>query len=141
MVEIHTHLAIDSALVGSPLRCQPGFAECSLTTTEAMAADRRGLVHGGFIFGLADYAAMLAVGDPLVVLGAAEVRFLAPVEVGDVVTAHASEHTDTTSVSSSKRRMVEVVATVNKRDVFHGTFTCFVLAEHVLDSVGQKEDA
>jgi acyl-coenzyme A thioesterase PaaI-like protein len=44
-----------------------------------MAADQRGLVHGGFTFGLADYAAMVAVNDPNVVLGAAEVRFLAPV--------------------------------------------------------------
>ncbi len=106
-----------------------------------MAADHRGLVHGGFIFGLADYAAMLAIDDPLVVLGAAEVRFLAPVQVGDVVTAHACEHTKISSARSSKRRMVEVIATVKKRDVFHGTFTCFVLTEHVLDTLEPREDA
>lgn len=34
-------------------------------------------------FGLADYAAMLAVNEPTVVLGKAEVRFLKPVKVGE----------------------------------------------------------
>ena len=33
------------------------------------------------MFGAADYAAMLAVNDPNVVLGNAELRFVAPVEV------------------------------------------------------------
>jgi acyl-coenzyme A thioesterase PaaI-like protein len=48
-----------------------------------MAVDDRGLVHGGFVFGLADHAAMLAVNDPNVVLGAASTRFLKPVRVGE----------------------------------------------------------
>jgi acyl-coenzyme A thioesterase PaaI-like protein len=48
-----------------------------------MVVDAHGLVHGGFVFGLADYAAMLAVNDPNVVLGAAEARFLKPVRRGD----------------------------------------------------------
>jgi acyl-coenzyme A thioesterase PaaI-like protein len=54
-----------------------------------MAADDRGLVHGGFVFGLADHAAMLAVNDPFVVLGSAEVRFLRPVVVGERLVAEA----------------------------------------------------
>lgn len=32
-----------------------------------MAADEYRLVHGGFIFGLADYAVMLAINEPTVV--------------------------------------------------------------------------
>ena len=60
-----------------------------MTTTNAMAADDIGLVHGGFIFGMADYAAMLAVNDPNVVLGAADVKFLKPVSVQETVVAEA----------------------------------------------------
>ncbi len=60
-----------------------------------MAADERGLVHGGFVFGLADYAAMLAVNHPNVVLASAEVRFLKPVVVGERLVAEAwVEETD-----------------------------------------------
>jgi acyl-coenzyme A thioesterase PaaI-like protein len=93
-----------------------------------MRTDARGLVHGGFVFGLADHAAMLAVNDPFVVLGSADVRFVAPVKVGDVVTAHAR-----VTESKGKKRVVEVHAEVAGKDVLTGTMTAFVLEKHVLD--------
>lgn len=98
-----------------------------LVTVPEMAADERGLVHGGFVFGAADYAAMLAVNDPHVVLGAAEVRFLEPVEVGDSLVLEAR----TESVEGRKHR-VEVMARRGEESVMTGTFTCFVLDRHVL---------
>ena len=98
-----------------------------LTTTEPMAADDSGLTHGGFIFGLADYAAMIAVNHPNVVLGAAEVKFLKPVRTGETVTAAA----DTVSVAG-KKHIVEVAVTRGDTTVFSGTFTCFALDAHVL---------
>jgi len=93
-----------------------------------MVADDRGLVHGGFVFGLADYAAMLAVNDPNVVLGAADVRFVAPVRVGEVVRVVA-----TRSAVKGRKHTVETKASVGDREVFTGTFTTFVLDKHVLD--------
>jgi acyl-coenzyme A thioesterase PaaI-like protein len=54
-----------------------------------MAADDHGLIHGGFVFGLADYAAMLAINHPNVVLGACEMRFLKPLLVGQTLVAEA----------------------------------------------------
>lgn len=50
-----------------------------------MKVDSHGLIHGGFLFGAADYASMLAVNDPNVVLASAEVRFLRPLKSGDTV--------------------------------------------------------
>ena len=93
-----------------------------------MAADEQGLVHGGFVFGLADYAAMLAVNDPFVVLGAAACRFLRPVRVGDTVRAVAD-----VVETQGKKQEVRVVARRGDEDVFEGTFTCFVLTKHVLE--------
>jgi len=43
-----------------------------------MAVDQMGLVHGGFTFGAADFAAMAAVNDPNVVLVSSECRFFKP---------------------------------------------------------------
>ena len=63
-MEPNTHLGINSALCGEVIELTDGGATAQLTTTAAMAADDQGLVHGGFVFGLADYAAMLAVNDP-----------------------------------------------------------------------------
>jgi acyl-coenzyme A thioesterase PaaI-like protein len=93
-----------------------------------MAADARGLVHGGFVFGVADYAAMLAVNHPNVVLGAAEVRLTAPVQVGQEVIAQAVrvEH-------RGRRHTLEVTARVGEREVFKGTMTAFALDQHVFD--------
>lgn len=124
----NTHLRIDAALVGAPVSLAEGRAAARLVTTEVMAADARGLVHGGFVFGLADYAAMLAVNDPNVVLGAADTRFLAPVRVGEVVTAEAER-----AEVKGRKHVVRVTARVDERVVFEGTFTTFVLDGHVLD--------
>ena len=88
-----THLAIDRRLCGEPLdpgETAAGTARVGLTTVPEMAADAAGLVHGGFVFGLADHAAMLAVNHPNVVLGSAAVRFLRPVAVGERLVAEAT---------------------------------------------------
>ena len=58
----NTHLAIDHSLCGAPQDLSEGHATARLETTAAMAVDVQGLVHGGFVFGLADHAAMLGGG-------------------------------------------------------------------------------
>ena len=123
-----THTAIDPSLCGAPVSLAPGRAVVRLTPSPAMAVDARGLVHGGFVFGLADYAARLAVNDPFVVLGAAEVRFLAPASVGETLEAEAVAETD-----AGRKRRVAVTVRRGETDVFRGAFTCFVLDKHVLD--------
>ena len=128
MIEPATHLAISGRLVGEPLTLDEGTASARLMTSSEMAADERGLVHGGFVFGLADYAAMLAVNDPLVVLGGADVRFTSPVAVGDEVVASAR-----IVETKGKKRRVEVRARVGDREVLSGTLNAFVLDEHVLE--------
>jgi acyl-coenzyme A thioesterase PaaI-like protein len=95
--------------------------------TQAMAADERGLVHGGFVFGAADYAAMLAINDPNVVLGSADVRFVAPVRVGEIVVCEARR-----TGGEGRRHVVDVVCRVGERVVLRGTFATFVLDQHVL---------
>jgi acyl-coenzyme A thioesterase PaaI-like protein len=129
MTQPNTHLGIDKELCGAPVELSAGRAVTRFTAVQRMSADDRGLVHGGFIFGLADYAAMLAVNDPNVVLGAADTRFLAPVRVGDVVVATAA-----VTAEKGKKRVVEASAAVGDKTVFTATFTTFVLEQHVLDS-------
>ena len=132
-MEARTHLDADPRLCGRPLDLAEGRAQVALDTIDSMVVDRQGLVHGGFVFGLADYAAMLAVNDPNVVLGAAATRFLKPVRRGDQVIATAE-----VIEANGKKREVQVAARVGNRRVFEGTFTCFVLEHHVLEGVGSK---
>jgi uncharacterized protein (TIGR00369 family) len=123
----NTHLSINSRLCGEPIELGDGTARARFVATSEMAADDRGLVHGGFVFGLADYAAMLAVNDPFVVLGSSEIRFLAPVKVGDEVIASA-----TRKEIAGKKHVIAVSAKVGDKEVLAGTMTAFVLPNHVL---------
>jgi len=140
--DVRTHLGIDRRLVGEPLAVGEGWARAALATLPEMAADASGLVHGGFVFGLADYAAMLAVNHPLVVLAGAEVRFLKPVAAGERLLAEAR-----LAESTGRRRRVEVEVRRRPEDgenaeaaenaenaeaVFSGTFHCAVPDRHVL---------
>ena len=126
-MEIITHQAIDPHLCGRPVEVKQGYSHVKLDTSQVMAADRSGLVHGGFIFGLADYAAMIAVNHPNVVLGAADVKFLKPVRVGDQVAAKAR-----VEEVQGKKQWVAVSVSAGEETIFQGMFTCFVLEKHVL---------
>ncbi len=124
---LKTHLAIDKSLCGEVVELREGYAKVRLVTTQQMAADERGLVHGGFTFGAADFAAMAAINDPNVVLVAAQVRFLAPVVVGDVVECEAIAQ------NKEKKAEVAVTAKVGDKEVMSGVFTTYTLEKHVLD--------
>ena len=126
-MELNTHLNINTSLCGKVTKVDTNYAEVLLHTTQQMAADVQGLVHGGFIFGAADYAAMSAVNDPYVVLGSSSSKFIAPVKVGDAVLCKAMVVSE-----KGKKKVVDVEAFVNEKLVFEGSFTTFVLAQHVL---------
>jgi len=130
-----THLQADPTWCGKLIELGDGRAVVALDTAKAMTVDAHGLVHGGFVFGLADYAAMLAVNDPFVVLGSARSRFIRPVRLGERVVANA-----VVTARDGRKQEVEVDAAVGGTRVFEGVFTCFVLERHVLDRSGSKND-
>ena len=92
-----------------------------------MVVDESGLIHGGFVFGLADYAAMVAVNDPNVVLGSADVKFMLPVKLGDELMAEASINT-----KEGTKAEVEVQIWRGPDEIFYGNFTCITPNKPVL---------
>jgi len=130
-LEIRTHNKISGVLVGIPIEVVDGSkAIVELTTTPEMEADDSGLTHGGFTFGLADYAAMLAVNHPNVVLGSAQTKFLIPVKTCDKMRAEAIVK-NTDGIKSE----VNVDVTVDGKKVFTGIFQCYSLEKHVLNKI------
>jgi acyl-coenzyme A thioesterase PaaI-like protein len=128
-METRTHEKIAQRLCGEPVELEAGRARVVLETVPEMAADARGLVHGGFTFGLADYAAMLAVNEPTVVLASAQTKFLGPVVLGDRVEAEAVvERTE------GRKRWVKVVVRRAGTPVLEGEFLAVVPAKHLLDA-------
>ena len=123
-----THQAINRTLCGDILELRPDGSLIELHLIDGMQADSTGLVHGGFVFGAADHAAMQAVNHPNVVLGSAEVRFTKPCRVGETLRFEA--HADT---GEGRKRKVSVVGrNAAGEEVFSGTFVCFVMERHVL---------
>lgn len=127
-MEIKTHKKINQSLSGTPLELSEGKALVKLKTDERMVADEKGLIHGGFIFSLADYAAMLAVNEETVVLAKAEVKFVKPVKLGDEILATAE-----VKEIEGKKRKVYVEVKRGEDLVFLGEFLCVVPERHVLD--------
>lgn len=128
-MQLNTHLNINTSLCGKVIKLQENYAEVLLHTTQQMSADVQGLVHGGFVFGATDYAAMSAVNDPYVVLGSSSSKFVAPVRVGDVVVCKARVINE-----KGKKKVIDVQAFVSEKLVYEGSFTTFVLDAHVLES-------
>ncbi|MBJ2175835.1 hypothetical protein JBL43_16395 [Aureibaculum sp. A20] len=125
----NTHLLASKKLVGSVISITKNNAKVSLQITKEMVVDTFNLAHGSFTFGLADYAAMVAINEPTVVLGKADTKYLKPVVLNDELTAIA-EVTETIG----KKVTVLVQVTNQKNEfVFEGNFTCFVLEKHILE--------
>ncbi len=126
-VFIQTHERINQDLCGEVIKLEQGYVELRLTTTPEMVADDVGLIHGGFIFSSADYAAMLAVNERNVVLVASECQFLSPVKFHDEINFVARvRHKE------GRKRNVHVEAFVLDIKVFEGEFKTVITERHVL---------
>jgi len=124
---IRTHKLASKEWVGEVVEVGDNYAVVKLKTREEMKVDEFGLVHGGFTFGAADLAAMLAVNEETVVLYKAEVRFTAPVKVGEEIVAKAK-----VVEADGRKRKVEVEAWTDKK-VLEGVMFCYVPERHVLE--------
>ena len=127
-MDIQTHKLIDMELCGKPVHLEEGLSRVEMNTTDKMRVDDSGLVHGGFVFGLADYAAMIAVNNPNVVLGGADVKFLKPIRVNESITAEAK-----VIQKQGREQNVQVSVIRGNEKVFEGEFICFVLDKYVID--------
>ena len=126
-VFIQTHERVNQDLNGEVIIMEAGYVEVRLVTTSEMVADDIGLIHGGFIFSSADYAAMLAVNERNVVLVASDCQFLSPVKFHDVVNVVAKvRHKE------GRKRNVHVEAFVLDIKVFEGEFKTVITEKHVL---------
>jgi len=126
-MELKTHLKFNPKF-GRVVEITETGAKVVLETTEDMAVDEEGLVHGGFTFGAADFCAMASVNEPYVVLvKATNCEFMAPVKVKDIV-----EFTGEILMKEKRKVEVKVTGTLKDIKVFEGIFSCVVLDSHVL---------
>lgn len=124
---LNTHEKIDNDFCGRIEKVEKGHLELSLKTIPEMLADEQGLIHSGFIFSAADYAAMAAVNEKNVVLVGTNCQFLSPVRLGDIV-----QFIATVRHKEGRKRNVNVTGHVLDIKVFDGEFKTVVTDRHVL---------
>jgi len=122
-----THMKVNTNYSGEVVKIDPGYARVVLDTVEIMRADEVGMVHGGFIFSAADFAAMAAVNEPNVILASCSCMFFSPVRIGDQVRFEAEEHQ-----KEGRKRTVNVKGYVYDIKVFEGEFKTIITDRHVL---------
>jgi acyl-CoA thioesterase len=132
---LETHLLINKYLCGELTKLEKGYAEVTLTTEDEMIVDEMGLIHGGFVFGAADFAAMAAVNEKNVVLVASNCQFLAPAKKGDIVLVKAKVRQ-----KEGRKRNVSVQAYVKNIKIFDGEFMTVITEKHVLKLKLYDED-
>lgn len=124
--DLKTHAKIRSNLCGTILKLATGYSKTTLITTKEMILDDLGLVHSGFIFGAADYAAAVAVNEPNVVIIGSRSKFLAPARIDDLIEFEAKAKFEDT-----RKREIKVSGFINEIKVYEGIFQAVVLEQHI----------
>lgn len=73
-------------VIGELLELYQNKAIVKFAPSERMIMDESKMIHTGFVFNAASFAAMAAINKKYSVLIAADVKFLAPIELGHEVT-------------------------------------------------------
>lgn len=107
---------IDSSICGELLVLSKNKAEVSFVPKESMICDDK-IIHSGFIFGAASYAAMCAINKKNSLIITSETKFFAPVELGQEVLFRA-----VALQSEGKKCEVKVEGLLLDIKIFEGIF-------------------
>ena len=140
-LEIYSKLRIPkklrSSFSGDIIELEEGYVKTQFEATDEMVFDEEGVIHEGFIFGAANFAVKAAINDPNVVLVTSNIKFLAPIEMGNTVEFEAK-----VVHKYARKREVNVVGTVSDVKVFEGLFLTVILDQHILSLklIRERED-
>lgn len=126
-VTLQAYERFDPEVCGELEELEKNRAVVRLETTRKMSVDKEGLVHGGYIFSAANFAAMAAINNKFAVLIGSDVKFLAPLENGNVIDFEAR-----VLQSETKKREIKVTGSVMDIKVFEGLFYVAIFDKHVL---------
>ncbi len=125
--DLKTHKKVRSTLSGNIIHMEKGHAKTTLQTTKEMSVDDLGLIHSGFIFGAAEYAAVVSINEENLVIIGAKSKFLAPAKNGDLI-----EFEAIAKFEDARKREIKVTGSINEIKIFDGIFQAIILEKHIL---------
>ena len=124
--DLKTHNKIRENLCGTIIKLNTGYSKTTLQTTKEMTLDDLGLIHSGFIFGAADYAAAVAVNEQNLIIIGSRSSFLAPAKIDDLIEFEAKA-----KFEDSRKREIKVTGYINEIKIYEGIFHAVVLEKHI----------
>jgi len=126
--QLKTSPLINRSIVGYLEEVMEGEAIIRLNCTEDMVADQKGLIHTGFMFSSANYAALLAVNEPNAITIVSKVNFLLPAVLNDeiIFKSHAMQ-------TESRKRIVKVDGFIRDNKIFEAEFSIVIMERHILN--------
>ena len=109
--------SMPSNIVGELVELYRNKAVVRFRPNERMIMDESKMIHAGFVFNAASFAAMAAINKKYSVLIASDVKFLAPIELGHEITFKAQA-----IQSDTKKCEVKVVGFLLDIKIFDSLF-------------------
>ncbi|MDO7252434.1 PaaI family thioesterase [Helicobacter cappadocius] len=107
---------IDTSLCGELTSLSKNSAQSVFIPKESMISDEN-MIHNGFVFNAASYAALCAINRKNSIIIGSEVKFFAPIELGHEIIFQANA-----IQSESKKTEVKVEGFLLDIKIFDGTF-------------------
>ncbi|MDR0665246.1 MAG: PaaI family thioesterase [Helicobacteraceae bacterium] len=126
-LDLRTYNLINQVMCGYVEDIKDGYAKTRFIAVEDMSVDKRGLIHSGFVFSAANFAAAAAVNKSNVITATARCNFLAPLKIGDEVVFEANS-----LQTATRKRTVTVTGAIGKIKVFDGEFSLVITERHAL---------
>lgn len=127
--DLVTHSKIKANFSGNLTELKKGQSKVALQTTNDMVVDEFGLIHSGFIFGSAEYAAVAAINEENIVIIGCRSKFFAPAKLGDIIEFEAKGRFE-----EARKREIKVIGKINGVKVFEGIFQAVLLEKHILQT-------
>ncbi|MGP1485020.1 MAG: PaaI family thioesterase [Campylobacter sp.] len=124
--ELKTSPNIKLNLSGTVSALEQNHAKTQFHTHSDMVVDAEGLIHSGFVFSAANYAALTAINEVNSVVISSRINFFAPTRLGETIEFDAVAH-----FNESKKREVRVVGKTKDIKVFEGIFQVVILEDHI----------
>lgn len=125
--ELETHKKANAIFSGEVVEIKDGYAKVRLVPNEDMVVDDYNLINQGFIFSAAHLAASASINNPKAIIINSHCKFLAPIELGNVL-----EFEAVAKRKDMKKSDVKVIGKMLGIKVFESDFSSIKLDRHPL---------
>jgi len=125
--ELKAYQKANSNFSGEVIELKDSYSRVRLIPNEDMAVDDYNLINQGFVFSAAHLGAMAAINSPKAMITHCSIKFLAPIELGNVI-----EFESFAKRKDMRKNEVKVIGKLLGIKIFEADFNAVKLDKHPL---------